>query len=97
MRKLIEMTFSTSHRSYISLEGNLFSLRSIGYFMTAIMERQNNKALTPLAILHMQDNEGVIQAIESDVQPTSQEVSVKFGFGLFDMIFFYSVVIAYPS
>ena len=51
------------------------SLRSIGYFMTAIMERQNNKSLTPLAILHMQDNEGIIQAIESDVQPTSQEVS----------------------
>eukprot|EP00392_Amoebophrya_sp_AT5.2_P003794 g3799.t1 len=55
--------------SYISLEANLFSLRSIGYFMTAIMERQNNKSLTPLAILHMQDNDGIIQAIEADIQP----------------------------
>ncbi|CAD7942648.1 unnamed protein product [Amoebophrya sp. A120] len=55
--------------SYISLEANLFSLRSIGYFMTAIIERQNNKSLTPLAILHMQDNDGIIQAIEADVQP----------------------------
>jgi hypothetical protein len=44
--------------SYLSLEGNLFSLRSIGYFMTAILERQNNESAAPLAILHMQDNEG---------------------------------------
>ncbi|CAD7924626.1 unnamed protein product [Amoebophrya sp. A25] len=60
--------------SYISLEANLFSLRSIGYFMTAIMERQNNKSLTPLAILHMQDNDGIIQAIEGDIQPTSADL-----------------------
>ncbi|CAD7948532.1 unnamed protein product [Amoebophrya sp. A25] len=60
--------------SYISLEANLFSLRSIGYFMTAIMERQNNNSVTPLAILHMQDNDGIIQAIEADIQPTSADL-----------------------
>merc|ERR1719412_2493840 len=33
--------------SFISLADNLFSLRSVGYFMTAVMERQNTKKLIP--------------------------------------------------
>mmetsp|Transcript_62223 Transcript_62223/g.148460 ORF Transcript_62223/g.148460 Transcript_62223/m.148460 type:complete len:689 (-) Transcript_62223:142-2208(-) len=49
--------------SFISLEGNLFSLRSIGYFMTAVMERQNMKKLTPLDLLDLQGNEGLVQCL----------------------------------
>eukprot|EP00747_Dinoflagellata_sp_TGD_P164537 gnl/TRDRNA2_/TRDRNA2_184607_c0_seq1.p1 gnl/TRDRNA2_/TRDRNA2_184607_c0~~gnl/TRDRNA2_/TRDRNA2_184607_c0_seq1.p1 ORF type:complete len:692 (-),score=179.89 gnl/TRDRNA2_/TRDRNA2_184607_c0_seq1:173-2248(-) len=48
--------------SYISLEGNLLSLRCIGYFMTAIMERQNTKKLVPLDLLDLQGNEGIVAA-----------------------------------
>mmetsp|Transcript_6333 Transcript_6333/g.15236 ORF Transcript_6333/g.15236 Transcript_6333/m.15236 type:complete len:688 (+) Transcript_6333:93-2156(+) len=49
--------------SFISLEGNLFSLRSIGYFMTAVMERQNMKKLTPLDLVDLQGNEGLVQCL----------------------------------
>merc|ERR1711937_354999 len=49
--------------TYISLEGNKFSLRAIGYFMTAVMERHNSKKLTPIDILDLQGNEGLITAI----------------------------------
>lgn len=48
--------------SFISVAENLFSLRSIGYFMTAIMERQNTKKLMPIDLLDMQGNEGLVAA-----------------------------------
>merc|ERR1719428_852209 len=40
---ICQLITTSPNLSYISLEGNLLSLRSIGYFMTAIMERHNTK------------------------------------------------------
>lgn len=51
--------------AYVSLEGNLFSLRSVGYFMTAVMERQSARKLTPLDLLDLQGNEGLVAAISA--------------------------------
>jgi len=48
--------------SFISLADNLFSLRSLGYFMTAVMERQNTKKLAPLDLLDLHGNEGFVAA-----------------------------------
>jgi len=53
--------------SFISLAENLFSLRSVGYFMTAVMERQNTKKLMPLDLLDLQGNEGLIAAAAAPV------------------------------
>jgi len=53
--------------SFISLADNLFSLRSIGYFMTAVMERQNTKKLMPLDLLDLQGNEGLVAAATAPV------------------------------
>jgi len=49
--------------AYVSLEGNLFSLRSLGYFMTAVMERQSARKFTPLDLLDLQGNEGLLAAV----------------------------------
>jgi len=46
--------------SFVSLADNLFSLRSLGYFMTAVMERQNTKKLAPLDLLDLHGNEGLV-------------------------------------
>eukprot|EP00931_Biecheleriopsis_adriatica_P100727 TRINITY_DN75980_c0_g1_i1.p1 TRINITY_DN75980_c0_g1~~TRINITY_DN75980_c0_g1_i1.p1 ORF type:complete len:705 (-),score=148.43 TRINITY_DN75980_c0_g1_i1:40-2154(-) len=55
---------TTSPRlSFVSLAENLFSLRSVGYFMTAVMERQTTKRLVPLDLLDLQGNEGLQIAI----------------------------------
>lgn len=62
--------------TYISLEGNLFSLRALGYFMTAIMERHNSKKLTPIDILDMQGNEGLLNAA-SDAEAENNAVLLK--------------------
>jgi len=51
--------------SFISISENLFSLRSMGYFMTAIMERQNKKKLVPLEVMDMSGNEGFIHAMSA--------------------------------
>lgn len=51
--------------AYVSLEGNLFSLRSVGYFMTAVMERQSARKFTPLDLLDLQGNEGLVAAISA--------------------------------
>jgi ankyrin repeat protein len=51
---------SAPNLSFVSLSENLFSLRSLGYFMTAIMERQNTKKLAPLDILDLHGNEGLV-------------------------------------
>merc|ERR1719182_1197948 len=53
--------------SFISLADNLLSLRSVGYFMTAVMERQNTKKLMPLDLLDLQGNEGVVAAATAPV------------------------------
>ncbi|CAE7502160.1 unnamed protein product [Symbiodinium natans] len=49
--------------SFISLAENLLSLRCVGYFMTAIMERQTTKRLVPLDLLDLQGNEGLQMAL----------------------------------
>jgi len=51
--------------AYVSLEGNLFSLRSVGYFMTAVMERQSARKFTPLDLLDLQGNEGLVAAVSA--------------------------------
>jgi len=51
--------------SFMGIADNLFSMRSIGYFMTAVMERQNKKKLAPLEVLDMSGNEGFLRAMES--------------------------------
>merc|ERR1719188_2827898 len=53
--------------SFVSLAENLFSLRSVGYFMTAIMERQNTKKLMPLDLLDLQGNEGLVAAAAAPI------------------------------
>lgn len=68
--------------SFISLAENLFSLRSVGYFMTAVMERQNKKKLIPLEVLDIQKNEGLMAALtapapENLVQTIKQQVPAK--------------------
>merc|ERR1719217_1992778 len=60
---ICQLITTAPNLTYISLEGNKFSLRAIGYFMTAVMERHNSKKLTPMDILDLQGNEGLIQAI----------------------------------
>eukprot|EP00929_Paragymnodinium_shiwhaense_P112016 TRINITY_DN80268_c0_g1_i1.p1 TRINITY_DN80268_c0_g1~~TRINITY_DN80268_c0_g1_i1.p1 ORF type:complete len:699 (+),score=240.98 TRINITY_DN80268_c0_g1_i1:119-2215(+) len=49
--------------SFVSVAENLFSLRSVGYMMTAVMERQNKKKLRPLEVLDISGNEGLNAAI----------------------------------
>merc|ERR1719183_3168613 len=51
---------SAQNLSFVSLADNLFSLRSLGYFMTAVMERQNTKKLAPLDLLDLHGNEGLV-------------------------------------
>merc|ERR1719203_1475036 len=53
--------------SFISLADNLLSLRSVGYFMTAVMERQNTKKLMPLDLLDLQGNEGLVAAAAAPI------------------------------
>lgn len=60
---ICQLVTTAPNLTYISLEGNKFSLRAIGYFMTAVMERHNSKKLTPIDILDLQGNEGIITAI----------------------------------
>jgi len=59
---------SLPHLSFVSLADNLFSLRSIGYFMTALMERQNTKKYTPIDLLDLQGNEGLVAAAAAPAQ-----------------------------
>lgn len=51
--------------SFISLADNLFSMRAVGYFMTAIMERQSAKKTSQLDILDLHGNEGLIAAFKA--------------------------------
>lgn len=63
--EICNLITSAANLSYVSLADNLFSLRSLGYFMTAIMERQNTKKLTPLDILDLHGNEGLVAAAQA--------------------------------
>merc|ERR1719183_1616623 len=60
--EICNLITSASNLSFISLADNLFSLRSLGYFMTAVMERQNTKRLAPLDLLDLHGNEGLVAA-----------------------------------
>jgi len=56
---------SAPNLSFVSVADNLFSLRSLGYFMTAVMERQNTKKLAPLDLLDLHGNEGLVAAAQA--------------------------------
>merc|ERR1719486_1842358 len=58
--EICNLVTSAPHLSFVSLADNLLSLRSLGYFMTAVMERQNTKKLAPLDLLDLHGNEGLI-------------------------------------
>lgn len=60
---LCQLITTAPSLSFISLAENLFSLRCIGYFMTAVMERQTTKRLVPLDLLDLQGNEGLQMAM----------------------------------
>lgn len=64
---LCQLITTAPSLSFISLAENLFSLRSVGYFMTAVMERQNTKKLMPLDLLDLQGNEGLVAAAAAPV------------------------------
>ena len=51
---LCQLITTAPSLSFISLAENLFSLRSVGYFMTAVMERQNTKKLGRIVVLKEQ-------------------------------------------
>lgn len=59
---LCQLITTAPSLSFMSLAENLLSLRSVGYFMTAVMERQNAKKLMPLDLLDLQGNEGLVAA-----------------------------------
>jgi len=64
---ICQLITTSPNLSFISLADNLFSLRSVGYFMTAVMERQNTKKLMPLDLLDLQGNEGLVAAAAAPV------------------------------
>jgi len=59
---LCHIITTAPHLSFVSLAENCFTLRSIGYFMTAVMERQSAKKLMPLDLLDLHGNEGIVAA-----------------------------------
>jgi len=59
---------------------NLFSMRSLGYFMTAVMERQNTKKLAPLDLLDLHGNEGLVAgAAASPPEALLRQVNTALG------------------
>jgi ankyrin repeat protein len=60
--ELCNLITSAPQLSFVSLAENKMSLRSLGYFMTAVMERQNAKGLAPLDLLDLHGNEGLVAA-----------------------------------
>jgi hypothetical protein len=60
---LCQLITQSQQFNYLSLEGNYFPLRSIGYFMTAIMERQNKPAMQPFDMLNLQGNSNIENVI----------------------------------
>mmetsp|Transcript_102865 Transcript_102865/g.219985 ORF Transcript_102865/g.219985 Transcript_102865/m.219985 type:complete len:716 (-) Transcript_102865:69-2216(-) len=66
--------------SFVSLADNLFSLRCLGYFMTAVMERQNSKKLAPLDLLDLTGNEGIVAAaFAAPPQDLLKQVNIGLG------------------
>jgi len=59
---LCQLITTSPAMSFLSLAENHFSLRSIGYFMTAVMERQSTKKLAPLDLLDLTGNESLVAA-----------------------------------
>lgn len=57
--ELCQRVTTAPHLSFLSVAENLLSMRSLGYFMTAIMERQNTKKHMPLDLLDLSGNEGL--------------------------------------
>lgn len=64
---ICQLITTAPNLSFLSLADNLFSLRSVGYFMTAVMERQNTKKLMPLDLLDLQGNEGLVAAAAAPI------------------------------
>lgn len=64
---LCQLITTAPNLSFLSLADNILSLRSVGYFMTAVMERQNSKKLMPLDLLDLQGNEGLVAAAAAPV------------------------------
>lgn len=62
---LCQLIATSPNLSFVSVAGNLLSLRSIGYLMTAVMERQSSKRLMPLDLLDLQGNEGLVSALSA--------------------------------
>jgi len=60
--EICNLITSSPSLSFVSLADNRLSVRSIGYFMTAVMERQNTKKLAPLDLLDLHGNEGLVAA-----------------------------------
>lgn len=73
---LCQLITTAPSLSFISLAENLFSLRCIGYFMTAVMERQTTKRLVPLDLLDLQGNEGLQMAMAA-VPPQDQVTKLR--------------------
>lgn len=72
---ICQLITTAPNLTYISLEGNKFSLRAIGYFMTAVMERHHSKKLAPIDILDLQGNEGLLTAIaDADMEGVPEEL-----------------------
>mmetsp|Transcript_75614 Transcript_75614/g.208612 ORF Transcript_75614/g.208612 Transcript_75614/m.208612 type:complete len:708 (+) Transcript_75614:103-2226(+) len=79
---LCQLITTAPSLSFMSLAENLLSLRSVGYFMTAVMERQNTKKLMPLDLLDLQGNEGLVAAAQAPVpQGLLQTVTGALGSG----------------
>eukprot|EP00747_Dinoflagellata_sp_TGD_P182285 gnl/TRDRNA2_/TRDRNA2_36477_c0_seq1.p1 gnl/TRDRNA2_/TRDRNA2_36477_c0~~gnl/TRDRNA2_/TRDRNA2_36477_c0_seq1.p1 ORF type:complete len:679 (+),score=156.42 gnl/TRDRNA2_/TRDRNA2_36477_c0_seq1:151-2187(+) len=77
---ICQLITTAPNLSYISLEGNLLSLRAVGYLMTAVMERQNTKKLVPLDLIDLQGNEGLIAAANAP-PPESVLLQISKGIG----------------
>jgi len=78
--EICNLITTSPNLSFISLADNLLSLRSVGYFMTAVMERQNTKKLAPLDLLELHGNEGLIAAANAPpVDSLCKQVSAALG------------------
>merc|ERR1712196_564402 len=67
---ICELITTMPNLSFISLEGNDFAMRSVGYFMTAIMERHSDSSKTPLGLLNLRNNPQIAGKTEHERQLT---------------------------
>jgi len=61
---ICQLITGLQHLTYVSVESNGFSLRSLGYFMTALMERDNIAEHATLDLFDFQSNDGIMIAME---------------------------------